>query len=112
MGVDSTFPVPLITMEKKIYPTEQDERNVNQILDYMETYPNAVVGFNASDMVLRADINVSYMNKTKAHICTAWYFLKEYTFKMCAGAPKWPNTCTLQNNECFAAFAAEVVLRI
>ena len=32
-------------------PIEQDENNARRFLDYMATYPNAVVIFHASDMI-------------------------------------------------------------
>ena len=43
--VDKTFPVPLRKMATKREPIEQDEENVHQFLDYMATYPNAVIRF-------------------------------------------------------------------
>ena len=42
-------------MATRNYPKEQDEKNILQFLDCMATNPNAVVRFNASDMILRAD---------------------------------------------------------
>ena len=54
--------------------TEQDEKNVDQFFDYMETYPNAVVQFHASDMILRADTDTSYLNEPEARSCAAGYF--------------------------------------
>ena len=47
-------------------PREQDEKNVHQFLDYMEAYPNSVVRFHASDMVLRADADVSYLDEPES----------------------------------------------
>ena len=54
-GVYSTCLVLLSTMEKINGPIEQDDKDVHQFLDYMETYPNEVVSFHASGMVLRAN---------------------------------------------------------
>ena len=42
-------------MSLRIEPTKQDEKNENQFLDYIETHPDAVAWFYASDMILRAD---------------------------------------------------------
>ena len=36
-------------------PTEQDDKNIHQFLDYMATYPKAVVRFHALDIILSAD---------------------------------------------------------
>ena len=47
-------------------PTEQDEKNIDKILDYMSIYPNALVRFHASDMILRADTDASYLTEPKA----------------------------------------------
>ena len=57
-GVDNQFLVPPSVIAKNIDPIEQDEKNVNQFFDYTATYPNAVVIFHATDMILCADINV------------------------------------------------------
>ena len=50
-------------METIINLAEQDKNNVHQFLDYMAIYPNAVVRFHASDNILRADNNTSYLTK-------------------------------------------------
>ena len=47
-------------------PTKQDDKNKHQFLDYMAIYPNAVVRFHTSDMILRADTHVSYMTELEA----------------------------------------------
>ena len=65
-GVYNTCLAPLSTTAITIDPKEQDENNVNQFLDYMATYPNTVIRFQASDMILHADNNVSYMTETQA----------------------------------------------
>ena len=44
-GVDNTFLVPLNAIASRIYLTEKEEKNLNQLLDYMSTHPNAVVHF-------------------------------------------------------------------
>ena len=74
--LDNTFLVPLITMATKNYPTEQDEKNVHQFLDYMGTHPNAVVRFHASDIILRANTDASHLNETEAHSCASGFFLR------------------------------------
>ena len=41
----------------------------------MATDPNEVVRFYASDIILRADTDASYLNEPQAQICAAGYFL-------------------------------------
>ena len=55
--------VPLSTIAKRNDPTEQYEKNVHQCLDYMATYLNAVVRFHASDIILRAYMDASYLTE-------------------------------------------------
>ena len=56
-------------MESIIDSTEQDDNNENQFLDYIATHPNAVVRFHASDIILYANTNVSYLNEPQARSC-------------------------------------------
>ena len=56
-------------------PTEQDEKNMHQFLDYIATNPNAVVIFHASDMILCADTDALYLTGPEARSRTASYFL-------------------------------------
>ena len=72
--VYNTCIVLFITMETISDPTLQDKKNLQQFLDYMAKYPNAVVRFHDSDMILRACTNVSYLNESKSHSSAAWYF--------------------------------------
>ena len=62
-------------METRTEPTEQDEKNVHQFLDYMAKNPNTMVRFHTSDMILRAGTNASYLTEPEARICVAGYFL-------------------------------------
>ena len=73
-GVDTTCLVPLSTMTTRNDPTKQDEKNLHQFLDYMATYPNAVVIFHASDMILCADTKSSYRIEPEVRSCAAGYF--------------------------------------
>ena len=72
--LDNTCLVPLITMSTKHYPTEQDEKYAHQFLDYMTTHPNSVVRFHASDMILRANTDESYLTEPEAQNCAAGFF--------------------------------------
>ena len=61
-------------METINYPTEQNDKNVHPFLDYMATYLNAVIRFHASDMILRAKTDVSYLNEPESRSRAAGYF--------------------------------------
>ena len=63
----------------------------------MATYPNAVVRFHASDMILRSDTNASYLTEKKALNRAVGCFSQVVYLKMCVGAPNWPNTCKVQH---------------
>ena len=41
-----------------------------QVLDYTATQPDAMITYQASDMVLATQIDASYLSETKAHSCT------------------------------------------
>ena len=71
-------------METRNDLTEQDEKYFHQFLDYMATYPNAVVIFQASDIILDADTNVSYLSEPEARSHTAGYFFLESIPSKCA----------------------------
>ena len=40
----------------------------------MATHPDAVFRFHTSDMILRANNNVSYLTEPQALVCSAGYF--------------------------------------
>ena len=76
--------VPLITMATRNYPTEQDEKNVHQLLDYMATYPNAVVRLHSSDIILRANTDASYLAEPEARSRSVGCFLLGIITSKCA----------------------------
>ena len=55
-------------------PTEKYEKNVHQFLGCMAIYPNAVVIFHASAMILRADMDASYLTEQESYSCDARCF--------------------------------------
>ena len=73
-GLDNTCLLKLRTMSTRSDPTEQYEKNVNQFLDYMATYPNAVVRFHVSAMILCANNNASYLNEPQVRSRSAGHF--------------------------------------
>ena len=65
-GVNVTCLLKLRKMVTRNEPIEKYEKNVHQLLDYMATNPNALVIFHASDMILHADTDASYLTKPEA----------------------------------------------
>ena len=47
-------------------PTQNTMMKVNQLLDYAATHPDAIVTYNASDMVLAAHSDASYLSESNA----------------------------------------------
>eukprot|EP00957_Ditylum_brightwellii_P117400 8954506-Ditylum_brightwellii.AAC.1 len=47
---------------------------MDQFLNYMATYPDAVVGFHASDMILHIQSNAAYMVLPEARLRAEGYF--------------------------------------
>ena len=103
---------PLITMATTNDPKEKDEKNVYQFLDYMATYPNTVVIFNALGMILRADTDVSYLTELEACSRAAGYIFLDSIPLKCARellcCPVHVN-CKILN--VFASYAAEAETR-
>jgi hypothetical protein len=53
--------------------TKKTIHAIIQRLDYAATHPDAIIRFNASDMVLYVESDSSYLSKTKAHSRVAGY---------------------------------------
>ena len=48
-------------------------------MDYMTTYPNSVIQYYASDMLLHVDSNAAYLVAPDAKFCTAgYYYLSDF----------------------------------
>ena len=62
-------------MSSRIDPNSQNNKNVNNFLDYMATHPDFVVRFHAADMILRTDTDASYLTKPQSHSIDVAYFL-------------------------------------
>ena len=73
-GVDNTCLFSLSTTSTINDPTDQDEKNAHQFLDYMETSPSAGVRFHTSDMILLANTNESYLTGPEALSCAVGSF--------------------------------------
>ena len=55
-------------------PTQETKDKLSCLLDYAATYPEAVVRFHASDMLLYVDSNAAYLVLPKARSRLAGYF--------------------------------------
>ena len=55
-------------------PTERTLKRVHQFLDYMETHPNTVIRFRASDMILYVHSDASYLSAGRACSRAGGYF--------------------------------------
>ena len=47
-------------------PTQQTKQNLQQVLDYVATYPDVILRFYASDMILKVDSDAAYLVLPKA----------------------------------------------
>jgi hypothetical protein len=66
-AVDSTMLVALSAIAaKQGAPTKNTLQKVNQFLDYAANHPDAVVSYEASDMVLAIHSDASYLSEPKA----------------------------------------------
>ena len=77
-AVENMCIVLLSSMVSIIKPTEQEEKILNQFFEYMATHPNAVVRFHASDMILCADTNASYLTEPHARSFAEEYFFSSW----------------------------------
>ena len=111
-GVDRKRLVALITMVSRIDPNEQDEKDINHFLDYMETHPDAVVRFHASDMILRANTYASYLTEPKARSFAAGYFLLECIPLKCAQEHLifFPSSIAESETRCFFITGRDVII--
>ena len=55
-------------------PTQNTMKKVKQLLDYVATHPDAIVTYNASNMVLAAHSNASYLSKSNAQSRAGGHF--------------------------------------
>jgi len=55
-------------------PTKQMEQRVEQFLDYMATHPEVKIRYHASDMVLNAHSDASYLTAPKSRSRTGGHF--------------------------------------
>jgi hypothetical protein len=53
---------------------QNTKKIVHQFLDYATTHPNAIITYQASDMVLASHSNASYLLETNAHSRAGGHF--------------------------------------
>ena len=74
-AIDSTI-LPALneiaSMQSK--PTEQTRTKTQQLMDYLNTHPDAYVRYHASDMVLHVDSDTAYLVAPKARSRVAGYY--------------------------------------
>ncbi len=54
--------------------TENMMKCINHFVDYMWTHPDAIIRYHASDMILNAHSDASYLSAPKACTCAGGYF--------------------------------------
>jgi hypothetical protein len=66
-AVDSTLLCPISAIaSQSSKPTEDTMHHSQQLLDYLATQKDAILTYNASDMILAVHSNASYLRKPKA----------------------------------------------
>ncbi len=55
-------------------PTQRTMKRCHQLLDYMHSNPNAVILFQASDMILNVHSDASYLSVSRAQSRAGGYF--------------------------------------
>ena len=74
-AVDPTMLVALNELSaEQANPTQNTLPKITQLLNYAATYPNAILRFHASDMILHADSDAAYLVMPKARSRIAGYF--------------------------------------
>ena len=62
---------------QQAHPTENTMKKVKQLLDYAATHPDAVVTYRASEMILAAHSDASYLSETKARSRAGGHFFMD-----------------------------------
>jgi hypothetical protein len=74
-AVDSTMLTALSSITStQAKPTKETMENIKLFLDYAASHQNAILTYQASDMVLIVHSNASYLSKQKAQSCTGGHF--------------------------------------
>jgi hypothetical protein len=74
-AVDSTMLTALSSIAStQAKPTKETMENIKLFLDYVASHQDAILIYQASDMVLIAHSNASYLSKPKAQSCARGHF--------------------------------------
>ena len=74
-AVDETIIMALSAIaSEQAAATENTERKVLKLLNYLATHPEAKIIFHASDMILNIHSDASYLSETRARSRLAGYF--------------------------------------
>ncbi len=74
-AVDSTILCPVSAIATQLsQPTEETMLHTQQLLDYLASQEEAVLTYNASDMILAIHSDASYLSEPKAQTCTGGHF--------------------------------------
>ena len=77
-AIDTTILLALNAIAgAQVAPTTNTLKRPHQLLDYMATNPNAMVQYQASDMVLNIQSDASYLSAPKAHSRAGGYFFMD-----------------------------------
>ncbi len=69
------------TAIKQSKGTTETMEKAKQLLDYLATYPDAMICFKASDMILNVHSNASYISKSNAQSQACGHFFMGWTPK-------------------------------
>jgi hypothetical protein len=75
-AVDNTLLVTLSSLaSRQSKATQLTDQDVNQLLNYCHTHPEATLRFRASDMLLKIHSDAGYLNESKARSRAGGHFL-------------------------------------
>ena len=61
-------------------PTENTNKKIMMLLDYLSTYPNATIRFTSSEMILHVDSDAAFLvaPKARSHVVGFYYCSDDY----------------------------------
>ena len=81
-AVDQTIPPAINDIwSTQSKPTEETNKHIKMFLDYMWTYSNAKIQYNASDMILNVDFDADYLVLPNARSRVAGYYYMSHDFR-------------------------------
>jgi hypothetical protein len=78
-AVDSTMLTALSSIAStQAKPTQETMENIKLFLDYAASNQDAIITYNASDMILAVHSNASYLSKPKGRSCAGGHFFMSF----------------------------------